>query len=128
MPYSTPVLITIGRVLMAIMFVLEGIEKISSYSGVQRYMEAHDVPGIALPLVISLELGGGLCLFLGLFTRWWAILFAGFCLFTALFFHIDFSDRMQEINFMKNVTIAGGFLVLASAGPGTLALDNLFRR
>ena len=125
MHHTAPALIAIGRVLMATMFIVEGFEKIRIYSGAQGYMEAHGVPGMLLPLVIVLELGGGLCLALGLFTRWWALAFAGFCLLAAVFFHLDFADRMQMINFMKNITIAGGFLVLASAGPGAFALDNL---
>ena len=125
MDKSGPALIAMGRVLMAAMFIFEGAEKIRIYSGAQGYMEAHGVPGMLLPLVIALELGGGLCLAFGLYMRWWALAFAGFCLLAAVLFHLDFADRMQMINFMKNVTIAGGFLVLASAGPGALALDNL---
>lgn len=128
MPYAAPILLTLGRALMAAMFIHEGIGKFTGYAGAERYMEAFGVPGVLLPLVIVLELGGGLCLLAGLFTRWWAILFAGFCLAAALLFHTDFGDRMQMIQFMKNVTIAGGFLVLASAGPGALALDNLRHR
>jgi putative oxidoreductase len=61
---------------------------------------------------------------LGLFTRPVAIALAGFCVLAALFFHWHPDDQMQMINFMKNITIAGGFLVLAGAGPGALALDN----
>ena len=125
MHHAAPILIAIGRVLMAAMFIVEGAEKIRIYSGAQTYMEAHGVPGMLLPLVIVLELGGGICVALGLFTRWWALAFAGFCLLAAILFHADFADRLQMINFMKNITIAGGFLVLASAGPGAFALDNL---
>ena len=128
MHHAAPILIAIGRVLMATMFIVEGAEKIPIYSGAQANMEAHGVPGMLLPLVILLELGGGICVALGLFTRWWALAFAGFCLLAAVFFHADFGDRMQMINFMKNITIAGGFLVLASAGPGAFALDNLRKR
>ena len=124
MCYAAPYLITLGRVLMAVMFIQAGIEKIFGYSGAQEYMEAHGVPGILLPLVILVEAGGGLGVLLGLFTRWSAILLAGFCLLAAILFHFDFADRMQMINFMKNITIAGAFLVLAGAGPGALALDN----
>ena len=124
MYYAAPYLITIGRVLLAIMFIQAGISKIFGYAESQGYMEAHGVPGMLLPLVILLEAGGGLCVLVGLFTRWWAILIAGFCLLAALLFHLDFADRMQMISFMKNITIAGGFLVLAGAGPGALALDN----
>ena len=83
--------------------------------------EAHGVPGVLLPLVILTEAGGGLCVLLGLFTRWWAIALAGFCVLAAFFFHWHPEDQMQMINFMKNITITGGFLVLAGAGPGALS-------
>jgi putative oxidoreductase len=124
MYYSAPYFITIGRVLMAIMFIQGGVEKIFGYAGAQGYMEAAGVPGVLLPLVILTELGGGLCVLLGLFTRWAAIALAGFCVLAAILFHWQPGDMMQMINFMKNITIAGGFLVLAGAGPGALALDN----
>ena len=124
MYYAAPYLITIGRVLMAAIFIQAGINKIFGYAGAQQYMEAHGVPGVLLPLVILLEAGGGLALLLGIGTRWLALAFAGFCVLAALFFHLKPDDQMQMISFMKNLTIAGGFLVLAGAGPGALALDN----
>lgn len=124
MYYTAPYLITIGRVLMAVMFIQAGISKIFGYAGAQGYMEAAGVPGALLPLVILLEAGGGLALLLGFFTRWLALAFAGFCVLAALLFHLHPDDQMQMISFMKNITIAGGFLVLAGAGPGALALDN----
>lgn len=124
MYFAGPYLITLGRVLLAIMFIQAGIGKIFGYAEAQAYMEAKGVPGMLLPLVILVEAGGGLCVLLGLFTRWWAILLAGFCVLAGLLFHFDLGDRMQTINLMKNLTIAGGFLVLAGAGPGALALDN----
>ena len=119
-----PYLILIGRVLLSIMFIREGWEKIFGYAATQEYMQAAGVPGALLPLVILTELGGGLCILLGLLTRWVAIALAGFCVLAALFFHYHPDDMMQMINFMKNLTIAGGFLVLAGSGPGALALDN----
>ncbi len=124
MYFAGPYLITLGRVLLAIMFIQAGISKVFGYAATQGYMEAKGIPGMLLPLVILVEAGGGLCILLGLFTRWWAILLAGFCVLTGLLFHFDLGDQMQMINFMKNITIAGGFLVLAGAGPGALALDN----
>ena len=81
----------------------------------------------ALALTIIPELGGGLLVLLGLFTRYAAIALAGFCVLADWFFHDQPGDMGQMINFMKNITIAGGFLVLAGAGPGALALDNLRR-
>jgi len=113
-----------GRVLLAIMFVLAGYEKIGGYQGTQGYMESMGVPGMLLPLVIVLELGGGLAVIAGWQTRIMAIALAGFCVLAALIFHLDFADQMQSIMFMKNLAIAGGFLVLAAHGPGAFALDN----
>ena len=124
MYYTAPYLITIGRVLMSVIFIQAGINKMFGYAGAQGYMEAAGVPGALLPLVILLEAGGGLALLLGFFTRWLALAFAGYCVLAALLFHLHPDDQMQMISFMKNITIAGGFLVLAGAGPGALALDN----
>ena len=113
-----------GRVLLAITFVVAGYGKIGGYAGTQGYMDSMGVPGMLLPLVIILELGGGLAIIAGWQTRIVAILLAGFTLLAAFTFHLDFADRMQSILFMKNVSIAGGFLLLAAYGPGALALDN----
>jgi putative oxidoreductase len=106
------------------MFVAAGYGKIGGYEGTQGYMEAMGVPGMLLPLVIVLELGGGLAIIAGWQTRVIAILLAGFCLVAAFIFHLDFADRMQSIMFMKNLSVAGGFLLLAAYGPGAFALDN----
>ena len=127
MYYAAPYLITLGRVLMSIIFIQAGISKIGS-ADTAAYMASHGVPAMLLPLVIFTEAVGGLCVLLGLFTRYAAIALAGFCVLAAIFFHWQPSDQMQMINFMKNITIAGGFLVLAGAGPGEFALDNRLRR
>ena len=124
MYHAAPYLIAIGRVLLAVMFIQAGITKIFGYAGAQEYMEAHGVPGMLLPLVILVEAGAALGVLLGFFTRGSALLLAGFCILAALLFHLKPDDQMQMISFMKNMTIAGGFLVLAGAGPGALALDN----
>jgi len=120
----SPYLGLAGRVLLAITFVVAGYGKIGGYAGTQGYMEAMGVPGMLLPLVIILELGGGLAIIAGWQTRIIAILIAGFTLLAAFTFHLDFADRLESILFMKNVSIAGGFLLLAAYGPGALALDN----
>ena len=124
MYYTAPYLITIGRVLMSVIFIQAGINKMFGYAGAQGYMEAAGVPGALLPLVILTELGGGLLLVLGLFTRWAALALAGFCVLAGYLFHYDPGDMMQMINFMKNITITGGLLVLAGSGPGAYALDD----
>lgn len=124
----SPIFALAGRVLLAIMFVVAGYGKFDGYAGTQGYMDSMGVPGMLLPLVIILELGGGLAIIAGWQTRIVAILLAGFCLLSAFIFHLDFADRMESIMFMKNLAVAGGFLVLAAYGPGALALDNRRKR
>ena len=127
MEQLNPVFALVGRVLLAIMFVVAGYGKIGGYAGAQGYMDSMGVPGALLPLVIILELGGGLAIIAGWQTRMVAILLAGFCLLSAFIFHLDFAERMQSIMFMKNLAVAGGLLALAAYGPGALALDNRSR-
>jgi putative oxidoreductase len=97
-----------------------GIGKIGGSAGVAEYMQAHGVDGRLLPLVILTELGGGLLVLFGSKTRWAAVALCGFCLLTALFFHVG-AD--QAIQLQKNVAMAGGFLALALLGPGAWSLD-----
>ncbi len=109
-----------ARAMLAYIFVVEGAGKIGGYAGVVGYMQAHGVDGRLLPLVILTELGGGLLVLLGLKTRWAAIALAGFCLLTALIFHLG-AD--QAIQFNKNIAMAGGLLALAILGAGPWSLD-----
>ena len=115
---------TLGRLLIASIFVVSGLGKIAGYEGTQAYMDSVGVPGTLLPVVIALEVVGGLAIILGWQTRIVAFLLAGFTLLSAILFHADFGDQMQMISFMKNLAIAGGFLFLVANGPGALALDN----
>ena len=118
----------LGRILIALMFVTSGFSKIAGYAGTQGYMEAMGVPGALLPLVIIVELFGGLAVMLGWHTRIAAFLLAGFSLLSALLFHADFGDQMQMIMFMKNISIAGGFLMIVALGGGAFSLDNRFNK
>jgi putative oxidoreductase len=114
-----------GRVLIATIFVLGGWSKISGYAATQAYMESAGVPGALLPLVIALELGGGLAIVAGLFTRPVALLLAGFSLVSALLFH---GTPDQQILLLKNFAMAGGFLFLVANGAGRFSLDALRAR
>lgn len=116
-----------GRIGLAAIFLLAGIDKIGGYGGTQGSMEAQGVPGILLPLVIILEVGGGAALIVGWKTRWFALALAGFTVLTALLFHFDFGNNLQQILFMKNLAIAGGLLVLCHAGAGRFSLDKIGR-
>ncbi|PTW61588.1 putative oxidoreductase [Breoghania corrubedonensis] len=117
-----------GRLLIAFIFVFSGWGKLTAYSGTAAYMASHGVPTILLPLVILTELGGGLLIAFGYQTRLIAFLMAGFAVLTALFFHFHPGDQAQMINFMKNLSIAGGFLFLAANGAGAWSLDGLRAR
>jgi putative oxidoreductase len=112
-----------GRILLALIFVASGFGKIPGYAGTQVYMEAMGVPGALLPLVIATELGGGVLLALGLWTRLSALALAGFTLLAAVLFHRDFADQMQMIMFMKNLAISGGLFVVFAHGAGPWSVD-----
>lgn len=113
-----------GRLFLAMMFFMSGLSKIGNYAGTQGYMEAMGVSGALLPLVIVLEALGGLAIILGWQTKIASFALAGFCVVSAALFHNDFSNQAEMAMFMKNVTIAGGFLLLIAHGPGAYALDN----
>ncbi len=112
-----------GRILLALMFLLAGISKITGYEGTQGYMASVGVPGALLPLVIALEIGGAIAIIVGFQTRLAALALAGFSIAAAALFHSNFADQIQMILFLKNVAVAGGFLILAANGPGSLSLD-----
>lgn len=114
----------VARILLAHIFVLAGMNKIMGYAGSQGYMEMMGVPGMLLPLVIILELGGGLALIAGWQARLVAYALAGFCVISALIFHHNLADQVQMIMFMKNLAIAGGLLLIAEHGAGAYSLDN----
>ena len=118
----------LGRIGLSLIFIISGWAKISGYDGTQHYMEAMGVPGALLPLVILLELGGGIAIFAGLFTRWVAAIFALFCIASALIFHSNFADAMQATSFWKNIAMAGGFLMLVAHGAGACSIDGLRNR
>lgn len=113
-----------GRILLAQIFLLAGLNKISGYSGTQGYMEIMGVPGVLLPLVILLEIGGALALIAGWQTRLTAYALALFSIVSALIFHSNLGDQMQMILFMKNWAMAGGLLVLAINGAGAFSMDK----
>ena len=118
-----------GRILLSLMFITSGFQKITGYAGTQGYMEMMGVPGALLPLVILVELVGGIALLVGFQARIAAFLLAGFSLVSGLLFHYlpslrmeGMEAQMQMIGFMKNVTIAGGMLMVTAFGPGPLSV------
>ena len=113
----------VGRILISILFLGAGLDKIGGYAGTQAYMESAGVPGISLPLVIALGILGVLAVILGFQTRIAAALLALFSIASAVLFHWVPGDQMQSIMFMKNLAIAGGFLFLVARVAGDWSLD-----
>jgi putative oxidoreductase len=125
---STTVLV--GRILLGLLFVLSGFAKISGFDGTAGYIASKGLPlpQLVAALTIVVELGGGLALMAGLYTRQAVVALAGFTLLAGVIFHnfwaVPQAEQMaQQINFMKNLAIAGGMLVVAAFGPGRLSLD-----
>jgi putative oxidoreductase len=113
-----------SRILLSILFVFGGFGKLTAIAGTQAYMESKGIPGILVYPTILLELGGGILILLGFKTRIVAALLAGFCLVSAAIFHTEFGDQTQLIMFMKNLGLAGGFMLLAQHGAGAFAIDK----
>jgi len=91
-------------------------------------MSSVGVPGVLLPVVIVTEVVGALAIILGWQTRISAFLLAGYTLLAALIFHTKLTDQIEMINFLKDVSIAGGFLLLVANGAGPLSLDRRLAR
>ncbi len=114
-----------ARILLALLFLLAGVGKLgAAYEGTQGYMAAYGLPGALLPLVILLEAGGAILLIIGYQTRWVALALALFSILSGIIFHSDFGDQMQMTQFLKNLSIAGGLLLLYVNGAGSYSLDN----
>jgi putative oxidoreductase len=109
----------LGRILLALIFILSGSGKIGGYAETVDQMTKVGIPGALLPLVIILELAAGLLLVIGWQTRIAALALVGFTLLATYFFHLDFGDRGQVIRILKNLAIFGGLLALVGSGPGT---------
>ena len=112
-----------GRTLLALLFLLAGVGKLGAYHATVGYMASVGVPGAVLPAVIATEVLGALAIIFGWKTRLAAALLAGFAVLTAFIFHNNFADQTQMIMFWKNISIAGGFLLLVVHGAGPVSLD-----
>ncbi|MCO5060358.1 MAG: DoxX family protein [Rhizobiaceae bacterium] len=118
-------LLLIGRILLSVVFIMAGLSKFGSIEGTAGYISSVGLPaGIALAWLAAIfETLAGIAILIGFQTRIAAWLLAAFCVFTAVVFHYAPADQMQMTMFMKNITIAGAFLILSVAGPGTLSVD-----
>ena len=117
----------IGRLLLAALFLIEGFGKISMQEDVIMYMEDYGVPGILFVPATVLEILFPLLLIVGYKTKWAASIMVLFTFTVAIIFHTDFSEGMQMIFFLKDLAIAGGFMIILVYGPGKISLDHYFK-
>ena len=116
-----------GRLLLSALFLIEGFGKITIQEDVIMYMEDYGVPGILFLPATVLEILFPLLLIVGYRTKWAAAVMALFTFAVAIIFHTDFSEEMQMIFFLKDIAIAGGFMLIVAYGPGKISLDYYFK-
>jgi putative oxidoreductase len=112
-----------ARALLGLFFIYFGLDKFVNYGDTGVYMSAFGIPALFLPLIIILEIVGGIALLVGWQLKRVAGLLAGFTALTALIFHSDFAEPVQVILFMKNMAITGGLLLFIATGAGQLSID-----
>ena len=116
-----------GRLFLSLLFLIEGLGKISIVQDVIMYMEDYGVPGILFLPALVLEILFPLLLIVGYKTKWTASIMALFTFAVAIIFHTDFSDSMQLMLFLKDIAIAGGFMIIIAYGPSKISLDYYFK-
>ncbi|WP_176046938.1 DoxX family protein [Burkholderia sp. BCC1644] len=122
-PAVNIVLSVLVRLLIAGVYLGAGISKLFNYAGTQQYMAHMGVSGALLPLVIVVEVAGGLALIAGFMTRLAALGLAIFSVVAAVIFHSG-GDQTQQTFFMMNLSMAGGLLALVLNGAGRVAFDR----
>ena len=118
----------LGRILISALFLLNGIFKINNYDGTIGWMESFGMPGILLIPAIILEIVGPVLVIIGYKTKLAAGLLSLFCIATAVIFHNDFADQIQFTSFLKNIALAGGFLILFVNGAKDFSVDKKFKK
>ncbi len=114
----------IARVLISSLFLVSAFNKIFSLGGSMGWMEGFGVPGFLIYPAIILEIILPIFIIVGYKARISAGLLAIFCLATAFIFHLDFSNQMQTISFLKNIGLAGGFLFIVVNGTRDWSVDR----
>ena len=126
LPIPTSFVLLIARVCASMIFVIQGFGKATHMEATVAGFTRLGVPqpGLAYWVAVVVELGGGLLLMFGLKARFTAAALAVFCLATAYLAHTDFSQPLQVSQFLKNLSMAGGFLAFAAVGAGFFSVDT----
>ncbi|MBI9023844.1 DoxX family protein [Enterobacter hormaechei] len=128
---SRSFLLLIARIAIVALFIIFGYPKLTGFSGTVQYMTSlgAPMPMLAAIVAVVMEVPAAILIVLGFFTRPLAVIFVFYTLGTALIGH-HYWDMTGDavlpnmINFYKNVSIAGGFILLAITGPGAISLDR----
>jgi putative oxidoreductase len=115
-----------GRILLALIFLLSGIDKVVHYAPTLGYMTKAGLPFPEALLVASIvvEIVAALAIIAGWKTRWAAAALILWMIPVTLVFHNPSGGQEQMAHFMKNVAITGGLLMLWASGPGALSLKR----
>ena len=115
----------VGRVLIGVLFVIAGVNKIMESEGTMAYMEAHGLPVVIFLLVLTIiiELLGGLMIAFGWYARFSATVIFLFLIPVTLIFH-PVTDPEEVNQFLKNLAIMGGLLYVATYGPGNYSINK----
>ena len=116
-----------GRILLSTLFLIEGVKKIFSQDETIMYMEYYGVPEVLFFPALIIEIVFPLLLIIGYKTKFSASVMALFTLTVAIIFHTNFNNDAQLIIFLKNIAIAGGFLIVASNEPKICSIDYMLK-
>ena len=117
----------VGRIFLSALFLIEGVGKLFTQEQVIMYMEDYSVPSILFIPAVVVEILFPLLLIIGYKTRLAALVMILFTLTVTIIFHTDFSDGMQLIFFLKDLAIAGGFMIIIAYGANKFSLDHLLK-
>ena len=117
----------LGRIFLASLFLIEGVKKFFLQEETIIYMEEYGVPEILFFPSLVLEILFPILLIVGYKTKISASIMALFTLTVAIIFHSDFQNPLELIAFLKNVAIAGGFLVIVANGPKICSIDYFLK-
>jgi len=131
MKNQSDALALVGRILLGLIFVLSGFQKLMSFSGLAANIAGKGLPmpEVLAVLTVAIELGAGLLLVVGWKARWAALLLFLFIIPVSLTFHNFWTMEgtqaaMNKVQFMKNLSIMGGMLLAAAFGPGRYSIDK----
>ncbi len=118
----------IGRVFLSSLFLVEGIKKLFFFQEeTQIYMEEYGVPEFLFFPSTILEIIFPILIIIGFKTRFCASVMVIFTVTVTLIFHVDFNNQMQLVAFLKNISIAGGFLIVVANNNRFFSIDNLLK-